>query len=644
MFTYKNLMTVCCAAVLALGLAACGSSSDDDSASGPAAGGTSMTGAISLPAGHGLMEGTTTLASGETRVPRDGEDLIVTCTPAEGSTGCRLTVTEDPVLGTVGAMATGGTVMVAFAMPPVGYKAYENLAGALLDDSLAKLKANLYFDVEDVMANAAAEPPVMAEDNGGGVTTSLTTHEEPASEGSAATDTGVSDIFVSVDPMVDDPNDMDNEKTVQVVDETPNDDADERTRDMLADDAEVDQVRDPAKIENPVLVDENGMVTTDRMANFDAEADWDLNPAAEWMAALMGGSPQEEGFWRYVLSTADEGESLAGGRTLHLDLRSDFDPNNTSDGMTQNIARGPASDGDPDRVQVPVSMVSFNDFEIATGNEIDFAMGKNYAGSYMGVKGTFSCVDGDPQGDERDICRVNQHTPGMLTPSEDGDLLTFTPLVYTPDTDWLAAGVWLTIPNDPEGDFAIGAFAYGNNPYKPATENAAQMLTGEATYDGQAFGRYAEATGDDRSDGAFEAKAVLTADFGADDAMGSIQGDLTEFMADGDSRDWDVNFEQAMLKFGVQDDEDPETTDPDLGPALRFDAGASGHGTGGHALTGYWNGQFFGTPAADAMGDDLQPGSAAGTFGVTTERDNADDYSLTMIGAYATHKKAEAAE
>ena len=30
MSTYKNLMTVCCAAVLALGLAACGSSSDDD--------------------------------------------------------------------------------------------------------------------------------------------------------------------------------------------------------------------------------------------------------------------------------------------------------------------------------------------------------------------------------------------------------------------------------------------------------------------------------------------------------------------------------------------------------------------------------------------------------------------------------------
>ena len=30
MFTHKNLMTVCCAAVLAFGLAACGSSSDDD--------------------------------------------------------------------------------------------------------------------------------------------------------------------------------------------------------------------------------------------------------------------------------------------------------------------------------------------------------------------------------------------------------------------------------------------------------------------------------------------------------------------------------------------------------------------------------------------------------------------------------------
>ena len=47
--------------------------------------------------------------------------------------------------------------------------------------------------------------------------------------------------------------------------------------------------------------------------------------------------------------------------------------------------------------------------------------------------------------------------------SEDDEVL-FTPDVYTPDTNWLAAGVWLTIPDDEaQGDYAIGAFVYGND-------------------------------------------------------------------------------------------------------------------------------------------------------------------------------------
>ena len=71
--------------------------------------------------------------------------------------------------------------------------------------------------------------------------------------------------------------------------------------------------------------------------------------------------------------------------------------------------------------------------------------------------------------------------------------------------------------------------------------------------------------------------------------------------------------------------------------ALRFNGGASGHARG-HGMTGYWNGQFYGNPATGATGDDLQPGSAAGTFGLTTERDNEDNYALTMGGAFATHR------
>ena len=65
-----------------------------------------------------------------------------------------------------------------------------------------------------------------------------------------------------------------------------------------------------------------------------------------------------------------------------------------------------------------------------------------------------------PEETQRPVGRVNPHTPGMSTSFRGRSTgLTFTPLVYTPDTDRLGAGVWLTIPYDPGGDFAIGAFA-----------------------------------------------------------------------------------------------------------------------------------------------------------------------------------------
>ena len=55
MFTHKNLMTVCCAAVLAFGLAACGSSSDDDGVAD-----SGMSGGTGTGATNGATNGTDT--------------------------------------------------------------------------------------------------------------------------------------------------------------------------------------------------------------------------------------------------------------------------------------------------------------------------------------------------------------------------------------------------------------------------------------------------------------------------------------------------------------------------------------------------------------------------------------------------------
>ena len=571
-----------------------------------------------------------------------------------GDTDCTVTVAEDGMSAT----SSAGMVMAAM-LDATGNQAFMNLSAALLNTAdsdtvtdgvqsvFNDLRMNRYHDGgPDVEAMPDADPAVVGVDNGGGVTTSLTTHEEPASQGSADPLTGVSDIAVTVMPSVVRYMDSDASKEVSVVDAGIDD---EDANDEIVDLAMYDQVRDDAEVDNPVLVDGDGMITSGRTANFVATADWDRNPAAEWTTdpALMGWDPMEA-FWTYAFDSSDDGQPLSGGRTLHLDLRSDFNPNAMTKGDALLIATGPNYEGgQQDRpVGVANSSADWADVkfdgmrDVPMDGERDLttdAMG--IPGSYMGVKGVFVCIDGQSGQNDAGICRINQHSNGKLGVSE-GDAVQFMPYMYTEDTDWLAAGVWLTIPDDEEdGDYAIGAFVYGNDPYKPEDATAAESITGKATYEGQAFGRYAEVDGANTETGRFTAAAMLMADFGDGSEMGTIHGSLADFVANGQSETWSANFESANIMMGMTDDATPQVI-PDS--ALRFNAGASGHARG-HGLTGYWNGQFYGSPAANASDDDLQPGSAAGTFGLTTERDNEDNYSLTMGGAFAAHwgKKEE---
>ena len=594
------------------------------------------------------MDGSTELQSGTQGTATT--NVEITCTPDMGSMGCTLVVETDAVTGVTTAKATGGTVTVMMAGPPAGYRAYMNLSDVLLDvDPLTgddrpgardRLGSRLYGDEMDIAADDTVDPPVVGVDNGGGVTSSYTTHEEPGTSGATDPLTGVSDIFVSVTPAVVDPNDEDNTKAVGEL--NPAASATEHTD------------TDPA-IANPVLVDNDFVITSGRGASFMAGATWDRNPAAEWETTIEGGNPMTHPnrkggqphseidppafHWTYELN--DNTEMLAGGRELQLDMRSTFDPDFTMREVRDppiTIARGPNSGGSPDSVGVPWTDIEFDDIgDLTLGAEIELGVANERAGVYQGVRGVFTCVNGTGGGDGSGICRINHHTQGEMNVSED-DTVTFTPYVYSPDTDWLAAGVWLTLPDDEEGDYAIGAFAFGNDPYKP-TNSDALTVEGTATYNGQAFGRYAMATDDERNDakmvGKFEADAVLKADFGTATEMGSITGDLTGFTADGQDVNWDVNFEQATLKQGPNDADPPQPVADNT--AVRFNAGASGHADG-HGLTGYWNGQFYGTPATGSTGDALQPGSVAGTFGLTTERDAADNFSLTMTGAFGAEK------
>ena len=110
MSKYRKLTTVCSAALLTLGLAACGGGGGDgDMTETPPPPPPTYT--VALPDGHGLMAGTTTLPQGDTMVG----DTTISCPSADG---CMLTVAKDPVTGAYTATATGGAVTVAVAAPP----------------------------------------------------------------------------------------------------------------------------------------------------------------------------------------------------------------------------------------------------------------------------------------------------------------------------------------------------------------------------------------------------------------------------------------------------------------------------------------------------------------------------------------------
>ena len=536
--------------------------------------------------------------------------------------------------------------------PPLGVQAFINLAAAMLDtDDRAELRAGAY--VLNYDEPAAGDTPLDSGDDtvhGGGVTSSLTTHEAPTTTGQASPATGVSDIQVSVTPTL-----------------TPPDDTDDFARAGYA-----------GGVEN-AAGDTLGTIAQ-RSAEFSADASWENNPAAVWSSATddeMGGGMNmdmnADDSWAYYYQLEKD---LAGGRTLHLDLRSDLnlanqvsvtatqftadtDGDGTNDAFTISTGRGDTGV----TADIADIMTDGDSFTLPVfQGEVNFPDG-GAAGFYKGIPGTFNCVEGT---NAATGCTLTHQTNGKLG-VEDGTAersFTFTPadgaMVWADDTDWLAAGVWLTVPDDPQGDYAIGAFAYGSMPYTPADLAALTAITGTASYSGDAFGRYLEQTGSgdaqQTTSGRFTAAASLTADFDAADTLaGTIEGSLSGFVANGEDQDWAVNFESAPITIRDGFVGDSTATPPTVSrpstnhggttaqaSVVGFNAGASAH-VMGHGLTGFWNGQFYGPLTGPDPNDAtatiaIQPGSAAGTFGLTSERDPDDEYSLTVIGAFGAQK------
>ena len=258
-------------------------------------------------------------------------------------------------------------------------------------------------------------------------------------------------------------------------------------------------------------------------------------------------------------------------------------------------------------------------------------------GTYRGLQGTFFCVG--PDG-----CHIRLQT-GVINVRGD---FQFEPnpgeLIFVPDTDWLAVGVWHTIPVDPQGDYETGAFADGNDPFTPGSVAA---LEGTATYEGDAGGLYAtkEDADSDVEFGRFTAKAALRANFGDGTDLGAISGEISQFMVGGESRPWAVSLEAAdigdddIANYFVDDGDD-------LGPGNdmnAFKGNTSGH-TDGHEVEGRWGGRFYGngvgTGDANPACTTNCPGSVAGTFAATLKEPAINGYDMSLSGAFGAHRTA----
>ena len=222
------------------------------------------------------------------------------------------------------------------------------------------------------------------------------------------------------------------------------------------------------------------------------------------------------------------------------------------------------------------------------------ALAQHTTGSLNGVSGLFVCAQ----------------MGGCALP---GSLIQFIPDgPGTADTDYLAGGVWLFVPDDTTSaaDYVFGAFGDGNDPFSQSNITA---LQGTATYEGSATGVYAEKTADSTAIGYFNGDVELTANFGGTSDLGTISGSITNFEVDGESEVGTLNLGTANI--GSQDS--------------GFFKGSVTGSADQRMYEGNWGGQFFGSSESDG-----RPGSVGGTFG-----GHSTDDAVNFVGAFGAYKQ-----
>ena len=198
----------------------------------------------------------------------------------------------------------------------------------------------------------------------------------------------------------------------------------------------------------------------------------------------------------------------------------------------------------------------------------------------------------------------------------------------TDNNNYLAFGLWLEESDDGATD-TFGSFAVGGTGY---AVNVANAVTGTAMYSGNAAGAH-HRTGDGVN--FFSGDANLTANFGANDAPGSISGAISNIRVNGGAAmSAPIYLGQAALSDGSA-----------TFNGAAFMGAPTAPGASTHEFDGTWSGSFFGATDNDTTTTDVDesitaPLAAAGTFGVTKSTGTGDDMVVeSFVGAFGANKQ-----
>ena len=259
------------------------------------------------------------------------------------------------------------------------------------------------------------------------------------------------------------------------------------------------------------------------------------------------------------------------------------------------------------------------------------------AGSLDGADGRFACAGASACAFLHDPTEPDN--PGFyptrtmrFTPDDGGVAVTVAGVRPSAETvaktDYLSFGDWQFVPEDIDdlAAYDYGVFASGGDPFD-VTRLAG--LTGTASYEGEAVGKYALAPALGGTGlASFTAEVELTADFGSATALGEIGGRVFNFaMTDGQAAPLS---ELTLQPDSWRGDANIFLSYPD-GPPLPggwaegFTQGAGDDWKWG----GTWGGAFFGNDADSAT---THPAGFGGTFG-------ASDGASSLAGSFGAHRE-----